>query len=164
MVISGRILNPNIWVLNRNKLLKIIGWVCRLLFSRLARFQSLDRIKETHRVNLGYLCRQLTQFYFLPVEKQFNSKPNLDIKHVGQMSSGVKYTHTGQVGFWCFPLLLELLLYLSQKFLIIYRRRLSENKVLTICTTGLRPNKAGRVLFFFLLLHCCCSNESIPLK
>ena len=40
-------------------------------------------------MNLGYLCRQLTQFYFLPVEKQFNSKPNLDIKHVRQMSSGV---------------------------------------------------------------------------
>ena len=50
-------------------------------------------------MNLGYLCRQLTQFYFLPVEKQFNSKPNLDIKHVGQMSSGVKYTHTVQVKF-----------------------------------------------------------------
>ena len=100
-------------------------------------------------MNLGYLCCQLTQFYFLPVEKQFNSKPNLDIKRVEQMSSGVKYTHTIQVGFWCFYLLLELLLYLSQKFLIIYRRRLSDNKVWTICTTGLRPNKAGHVLFFF---------------
>ena len=100
-------------------------------------------------MNLSYLCCQLTQFYFLPVEKEFNPKPNLDIKRVGQMSSGVKYTHAVQVGFWCFPLLLELLLYLSQKFLIIYRRRLSENKVLTICTTGLRPNFASRVLFSF---------------
>ena len=44
-------------------------------------------------MNLGYLCCQLTQFYFLPVEKQINSKPNLDIKRVEQMSSGVKYTH-----------------------------------------------------------------------
>ena len=28
----------------------------------------------------------------MPVGKQFNSKPNLDIRHVGQTSSGVKNT------------------------------------------------------------------------
>ena len=43
-------------------------------------------------MNLSYLCCQLTQFYFVPVGKQFNSKPNLDIRHVGQTSSGVKNT------------------------------------------------------------------------
>ena len=60
-------------------------------------------------------------------------------------------TQTDQVRFWCFPLLLELLLFLSQNFylLIIYRRGLSENKVLTICTTELRSNFAGRVFFSF---------------
>ena len=39
--------------------------------------------------------------------------------------------------------------FLSQKLLIIHRRGLSENKILTICTTELRPNFAGRVFFSF---------------
>ena len=40
--------------------------------------------------------------------------------------------------------------FLTQKFFIIYHRWLSEKKILTIHTTGLRPNFAGVVVFSFV--------------